>query len=77
MSAGDRNTIVTDNARRIFKEKGLTQHELAAELDISQESVSRYLRNGAKWSIDMVFAWAVALGVAVESLIHADAASKN
>ena len=65
-----RNEIVTTNVNRLHEERKYTQKQLAAILGISQESVSRYLRGGAKWSVDAVFAGAIALGVAVEQLIH-------
>lgn len=65
---GSPNTVVTDNVRRLVGDR--TQRMLAAELGISQESVSRYLRGKARWSIDAIYAWAPVLDATVDDLIY-------
>jgi plasmid maintenance system antidote protein VapI len=65
-----RDAIVTQNIRDLYVTLELTQKTLAPQLGLTQESVSRYLRGASRWTIDMIFTWAAALGVSVEALIH-------
>jgi transcriptional regulator with XRE-family HTH domain len=71
------NAIVTRNIKQTFDSaEGVTQESLADTLGMSQESVSRYLRGRSRWTIDMIFAWAAALGADVTALIF-DKAQQN
>lgn len=69
------NAIVTDNVRRMYAKhvpdgKPVSQKEFANALGVSQETVSRYLRGRARWTIDAMTAWAGVFGTTVEHLIH-------
>lgn len=69
------NATVTANANRLYAShkpdgKPASQTEFAKALGMTQSSVSRYLRGRAIWTVEAVYAWANALGVPVEQLIH-------
>ncbi|MCW2257411.1 transcriptional regulator with XRE-family HTH domain [Providencia alcalifaciens] len=56
--------------KRIRKEKGLTGIELAKNLDISQQQISRYERGINKLSIDVIFDILAVLDISFEKLFR-------
>ncbi|MEQ4664213.1 helix-turn-helix transcriptional regulator [Providencia rettgeri] len=52
--------------RRIRIEKGLTGHQLAMLLKISQQQISRYERGSNKLTVDMIIKLAFVLNVSLE-----------
>lgn len=56
--------------RRIRKEIGITAHDLAKRLNISQQQMSRYERGINKLTIDMIFNISLALECPFERIIR-------
>ncbi|HHR6031207.1 TPA: helix-turn-helix domain-containing protein [Providencia alcalifaciens] len=55
--------------RKIRKENGISAHELAKKINISQQQMSRYELGITKFSLDMLFNISVALDIPFERII--------
>lgn len=62
--------ILARNLNRLLKEKNLLQKELAAECNLSDATLSRYLNNKQYPGGLMLVRLARALEVTIEELIH-------
>lgn len=57
-----------DNIKRLMKENGYTQKQLAMRSGCTESAISRYIRNQRTPSIRVLKNLAVALGVTVDEL---------
>ena len=65
----DFTQVLRDNMRDVMKQKGYTQNWLAAQTDIPEATISRYLSGIHNPKIDYVARIASAMGVSVDYLL--------
>ena len=65
----DMSQILRDNMKSIMKQKGFTQTWLAAQTDIPEATVSRYLSGVHNPKIEYVARMAAAMGVSIDYLL--------
>ena len=58
-----------DNIRRLMKENGYTQKQLAVRSQCTEAAISRYVNNEREPSVKILKKVAVSLGVTVDQLI--------
>ena len=61
--------MIGDNIKRLMKENGYTQKQLAIRSKCTESAISRYIRNKREPSIDILKNLAISLGVTVGELI--------
>lgn len=61
--------MLGDNLKRYRKAAGLTQAEVAAELNVERSNISRYEANSYSPSIDMLKKLATLFGISLEQLL--------
>ena len=66
------NYTFSDNLRSIRVKKGLSQHQLAKKIGISQNTLSEYETNVRYPSLDKVYNMANALNIPIVCLIDAE-----
>lgn len=62
-------TTVADNVRAAMARRRVTQNALAADLDMTQQALSRRLTGAVAFNVDELHAAAAALDVPVTSLL--------
>lgn len=62
--------MLGDNLKRYRKAAGLTQAEVAAELNVERSNISRYEANSYSPSIDMLKKLATLFGISMEQLLE-------
>ena len=65
-----------DNIKRLMKENGYTQKELAIRAGCTESAISRYVRNERTPSIRVLKNLAIALGVTINDIVE-DERSEN
>ena len=61
--------MLGDNIKRLMKENGYTQKQLAMRSGCTEAAISRYVNNGREPRISILKDLAIALGVTVSELI--------
>ena len=62
--------MIGDNIKRLMKENGYTQKQLAMRSGCTEASISRYVNNEREPNIKALKNLAISLGVAVDELIE-------
>lgn len=62
--------MLGDNIKRLMKENGYTQKQLAMRSQCTESAISRYVNNEREPSIKILKNLAIALGVTVDELIR-------
>ena len=65
-----RTRMVGDNLKRLMKQRGFTQKQLALHCDCGPSTISRYVRNVQEPSIRMLINLANVLGITVDELVR-------
>lgn len=71
------NLLIGENMKRIRRERGLTQEEVAAHLGISFQSISKWERGDGYPDITMLPALANYLGISIDELLGVSEIEKN
>ena len=61
--------MISDNIKRLMKENGYTQKQLANRSQCTESAVSRYVNNEREPSVKILKNLAISLGVTVDELI--------
>lgn len=61
--------MIGDNIKRLMKENGYTQKQLAIRLQCTESAISKYVNNDREPSIRILKNLAISLGVTVDELI--------
>jgi len=69
--------MIGDKLRKLRKEQGLTQYELADALGVTDSYISKVERNGARPGMRFVQNAARVLGVAVDDLLYKPAVARQ
>lgn len=62
--------MLSENLKRLMKEKGITQHELARRTGVSQSAICFYCIGSREPKIAIVKVLADSLGVTVDELVR-------
>lgn len=62
--------MVGDNIKRLMRQKGFTQKQLALYCDCGASAISKYVRNVQEPSIRVLIRLADVLGVTVDELVR-------
>jgi transcriptional regulator with XRE-family HTH domain len=62
--------MLGDNIRRLMKENGYTQNQLAIRADCTESAISYYINNKREPCLRILARIAIALGVSVDTLLE-------
>ena len=69
--------MLGDNIKRLMKENGYTQKQLAMRSQCAEAAISRYIRNEREPRIKILKNLAIALGVTVDELLKGGGANEH
>ena len=69
--------MLGDNIKRLMKENGYTQKQLAMRSQCTEAAISRYIRNEREPRIKILKNLAIALGVTVDELLKGGGANEH